>query len=240
MRSSCGNHQLGNSALVDGELELSSIEENERYYLARVLRQRSRLAEARSMLDLIVVGDDGEATTSVSVDIELGFIALLEGDTVESQARLDSARDWWLISGDLSMFVESALLAARIARTKQDMAAAGAELDEAIMLALSNGWMIAAIELLLDRAEVHLELGQVQSATRRASEARGHSAVAECRYAWGIARASHILGEAYERRGDRQRAVHELEEAVEIRTRIADPRLQESIDALARIAPSED
>jgi hypothetical protein len=114
----------------------------------------------------------------------------------------------------------------RAARGAGDNAAAQRAVDEGLHLAGQCGLGLYHVELLCEGAELCLMRSDAGAAEEMAREALRRASAAECQFMWGAAEAQHLLGQALARqqRGKEARAV--LEEALELRWRLSDPRAE--------------
>jgi tetratricopeptide (TPR) repeat protein len=165
----------------------------------------------------------------------LGQLALSRGDLKLARAALAEVRGWTDRTRDVEVTLRAYALAAAIALRDHNLAAAEAEVEVGLHLAESCSYVLAAIDLHLDHARIHLAIPEPSTALSHAERALALATGTGCGYAWGEADAQHTVGMAYRGLGDTGAARGRLEMAVEARRRIGHPGLAETIEALSAL-----
>jgi hypothetical protein len=127
------------------------------------------------------------------------------------------------------------LLRARLARLKNDVAAADRAAAEGLHLAGRAGLGLYQIELLCERAELqHLQNDPAAADTAR--QARDLALASSCRFLWGAAEASHLLGRILVDHEQFGPAREVLEKTLQIRRRLGDAQAWQTEELLRRSA----
>jgi len=148
---------------------------------------------------------------------------------------LEAASAWVLRSGSVEHLCLLHWVGSRAARGAEDSVAAQRAVDEGLHLARQCGLGLYYVELLCEGAELGLLRSDAAAAEEMACEALRRACAAECQFMWGAAEAGHLLGQALamQQRAKEARAV--LEEALELRWRLGDPRAEATEQFLASL-----
>jgi tetratricopeptide (TPR) repeat protein len=163
----------------------------------------------------------------------LARIALAEGN--EPAAHLDEIRAWTSRTGDMEWIVEAHLLTARQLLAAGDPQGALGEAEAGLLHAVSCGYGLLRIELLVALARIRLAWPDPPRAIQAAREALELAAHADCRYAWGEADAAQAWGEAYLANHEPALAERAFRRALDVRRRIEHPCIAETEKWLARV-----
>ena len=137
---------------------------------------------------------------------------------------LVAAAGWILHSGSVEHLCLWHLIRARAARGVGDDALAHSAVGEGLHLARRCGLGLYHIELLCEEAELSLADGDAAAAERTARDAQERASAEDCQFLWGAAEAGHLLGHALAVRGDACGARSALENALDLRRRLGDPK----------------
>jgi tetratricopeptide (TPR) repeat protein len=132
--------------------------------------------------------------------------------------------------------IEAHLLAARHLLGCGDLQAALGEADTGLLHAVSCGYGLLRIELLVALARIRLLWPDPPQAIQAAREALDLAAHPDCGYAWGQADAAQVWGEAYFANREFDLARRAFTRALEVRRRIQHPGVKETERWLARTA----
>jgi hypothetical protein len=154
----------------------------------------------------------------------LAEAARRQADADGCRRHLDAAAGWALHSGSVEHLCLWHLIRARSAREDGDRAAARRAVDEGMHLARRCGLGLYHVELLCEQAEAFLADGDAAAAEAAAREALQRASAADCQFQWGAAEAGHLLGQALAARQDHRGAVGVLQETLDLRQRLGDPR----------------
>jgi hypothetical protein len=111
--------------------------------------------------------------------------------------------------------------------------AAVSEAETGLLHAVSCGYRLLHIELLVVLARIYLAWPDPMKAAQAAREALVLSVDADCRYAWGEADAAQVWGEACFANGERGAAHYAFERALAVRKRTEHPGVVETVKWLA-------
>jgi hypothetical protein len=158
------------------------------------------------------------------------------GDADNCRSSLETASAWVLHSGSVEHLCLLHLIRARSAGDTGDSECAQRAVSAGLLLARQCGLGLLHIELLCEQAALMLNRADVPAAESAAGEALWRASAADCRFAWGEAAASHLLGQALilQRRPHDARAV--LDRTVALRRRIGDPLVAETVRLRATVA----
>jgi len=160
------------------------------------------------------------------------FHALLARiDLAEAQdptSHLDEVRAWTSRTGDMQYIIEAHLLTARHLLAAGDPQAALGEAEAGLLHAISCGFGLLRIELLIALARIRLAWPDPPRAIQAAREALDLSTHPECGYAWGEADATQAWGEAYFANHEPTLAQRAFTRALEVRRRIEHPGVAET------------
>jgi tetratricopeptide (TPR) repeat protein/cellulose biosynthesis protein BcsQ len=165
-------------------------------------------------------------------DALLARIALAEGG--DPTPHLDGIRAWTSRTGDMELIIEAHLLAARHLLTRGDTQGALDEAETGLLHAVTCGYGLLRIELLVALARIRLAWPDPPKAIQAAREALDLAAHPDCGYAWGEADAAQAWGEAFFANGELALAQRAFTRALEVRRRIEHPGASETERWLAR------
>lgn len=160
-------------------------------------------------------------------------IDLAEGN--DPTSHLDEVRAWTSRTGETLYIIEAHLLTARHLLACGDPQAALGEAETGLLHAVSCGFGLLRIELLVAVARIRLAWPDAQRAIQAAREALDLAAHPECQYAWGEADAAQVWGEAYFANHEPTLAKRAFTRALEVRKRIEHPGVAETEKWLARV-----
>jgi len=195
---------------------------------SRVLARLGRREEAKRLTEAnvsILVSAGGPDQHDVpQCHLILSALHVESGDLSSAESLCASARDWAVARDAKEVLCWSALAQARIellavtgqqsvpeAERAERLAAAGAAITEGLKIARDCGFGLYHIDLLLERARVHLIQGDPQAALKDLRLALDDGIAANeqtvqpelraathehCGYAWAIAAGLHLRGEA--------------------------------------------
>jgi hypothetical protein len=146
----------------------------------------------------------------------------------DPSSNIDEIRVWTSRTGDVQYIIEAHLLSARHLLGTGDSQAALGEAEAGLLHAVSCGYELLRIELLVTLARVWLEWPDPPRAIQAAREALDLAAAPECGYAWGEADAAQAWGEAYFANHESTLAQRAFTRAFEVRRRIEHPGVAES------------
>jgi tetratricopeptide (TPR) repeat protein len=173
--------------------------------------------------------------TSVTIaqyDALLARYLLAEGDDPKRHIR--SVRGWTSRSGDMEYIIEAHLLSSRSLLVSGDPQAALGEAETGLLHAISCGYRLLRIDLLVELARIRLAWPDPPKAIQAAREALDLAAHPDCQYAWGEADAAQVWGEAYFANHEHELARRAFTRALEVRKRIEHPGVAETERWLAR------
>jgi tetratricopeptide (TPR) repeat protein len=163
----------------------------------------------------------------------LARIDLAEGR--DPTPRIDEVRAWTSRTGDMEPIIEAHLLTARHLLAQGDTQAALGEAETGLLHAVTCGFGLLRIELLIVLARIRLAWPNPAQAIQAAREALDLSAYLDCGWAWGEADAAQVWGEAFFANGESDLARVAFNRALEVRRRIEHPKTTETEQWLARI-----
>ncbi|HZZ81194.1 MAG TPA: hypothetical protein VFE62_22010 [Gemmataceae bacterium] len=147
---------------------------------------------------------------------------------------IESIRAWTSRTGDMQSIIEAHLLSALHLLTSGDAQAALGEAETGLVHAVSCGFGLLRIELLVTLARIHLAWPDAPRAIQSAREALDLATHPDCGYAWGEADAAQVWGEAYFANREFELARRAFTRALEVRRRIQHPKVAETEQWLAR------
>jgi hypothetical protein len=165
-------------------------------------------------------------------DALLARIDLAEG--CDPTAHLDAIRAWTSRTGDMERIIEAHLLVARHLLARGDTQAALGEAETGLLHAMTCGYGLLRIELLVALARIRLAWPDPPKAIQAAREALDLATHPDCGYAWGEADAAQAWGEAYFANSELALAQRAFTRALEVRRRIEHPGASETERWLAR------
>jgi hypothetical protein len=163
----------------------------------------------------------------------LARIELSEGN--DPTPLLDEVRAWTSRTGEMQPIVEAHLLTARHLLASGDLQAALGEAEAGLLHAVSCGYGLLRIELLVAMARIRLAWPDPPKAIQAAREALDLATHPDCKYAWGEADAAQVWGEAYFANHEPTLAKRAFTRALEVRKRIEHPGVAETKKWLARV-----
>jgi hypothetical protein len=160
------------------------------------------------------------------------FEALLARIELASSRRagdhLRQVRAWTARTGDMQYVVEGHLLAALEFLARGDLQAGLLEVEVGLRKAVSCGFGILHMELLIALSRIRLAWLNASRAIEAAREALDLAADPEHQYAWGEADASQALGEAYFANHEPTPAKTAFARALALRRRLSHPGLADT------------
>jgi tetratricopeptide (TPR) repeat protein len=164
-------------------------------------------------------------------DALLAHVALAEGG--DPTPHLDAIRAWTSRTGDMQYIIEAHLISARHLLARGDTQAALGEAETGLLHAVTCGYGLLRIELLIALARIRLAWPDPPKAIQAAREALDLAAHPDCGYAWGAADAAQAWGETYFANSELALAQRAFNRALEVR-RIEHPGAAETERWLAR------
>lgn len=164
----------------------------------------------------------------------LARIDLVEGK--DPTPHLDEIRSWASRTGDMEWIVDAHLLTARHLLARSDLQGAVAEADTGLLHAVTCGYGLLRIELLIALARIRLAWPDPPGAIQAGREALDLASHPDCGYAWGEADAAQAWGEAFFTNGELALARRAFSRALEVRQRIEHPEAAQTERWLARTA----
>jgi tetratricopeptide (TPR) repeat protein len=149
-------------------------------------------------------------------------------------SHLDEVRTWTSRTGEMEYIIQAHLLTARHLLSCGDPQAALGEAEAGLLHAVSCGYGLLRIELLVVLARIRLVWPDPPKAIQPAREALDLAAHPDCQYAWGEADAAQVWGEAYFANHEPTLAKRAFTRALEVRRRIEHPGVAETEKWLAR------
>jgi hypothetical protein len=153
---------------------------------------------------------------------------------------LDAASGWVLRSGSVEHLCLFHWVRSRAARAAGDGATARRAVDEGLHLARQSGLGLYLVELLCEGAELYLLRCDAGGAEEPAREALRRASSSECQFMWGAAAAGHLLGQALAMQGRAKEARTQLEETLEMRSRLGDPAAETTEEVLGSLGIRQD
>ncbi len=189
---------------------------------ARALADRG-LATARS------------ANWGFDVPRHLAILARLDlAESRDPTRHLDEIRAWTSRTGAMEWIIEAHLLTARHLLARGDTQAALGEAETGLLHAVTCGYGLLRIELLVTLARIRLAWPDAPRAIQASREALDLAAHPDCGYAWGEADAAQAWGEAYFANGEPELARRAFTRALDVRRRIEHPGTADTETWLAR------
>ena len=185
------------------------------------------LQAVRALLkDSVWMGANATNLTIAQYDVLLARYHLAAGN--DPTSHLESLRAWSSQTGDMDCAIEAHLLSARYFLASWDLQAAVSEAETGLLHAVSCGYQLLRIELLVVMAQVHLAWPDPPKAIQAAREALDLATHPDCQYAWGEADAAQVWGEAYFANHEPALAQRAFTQALAVRKRIEHPGVAES------------
>jgi len=164
----------------------------------------------------------------------LAELARRLGNPVSCHQQLQGAAVWILHSGSVEHLCLMHLIQARQARDMGNPTDAHRAVEEGLHLAGRCGLQLYHIELLCEKVEGCLAAGEVAAAEVAARDALRRATAADCQFLWGAAEAGHLLGQTLVARQAERKACSVLQEALELRRRLGDPKTGQTERLLKR------
>lgn len=205
------------------------------FWHARHLLDLGDLAAARALCDHgLQTAREGNVNFELPrFHALLARIDLAEGN--DPTLHLDEVRAWTSRTSDMEFIIEAHLLIARHLLASGDPQAALGEAESGLLHAVSCGYGLLRIELLVAMARISLAWPDAPKAIQAAREALDLATHPDCQYAWGEADAAQVWGEAYFANHEPTLAKRALTRALEVRKRIEHPGAAETEKWLARV-----
>lgn len=210
------------------ELEEQSLYSLRGFHYARHHLDLGDLAVART---LCVHGLGIGRENNWNIDFPLFHALLARIDLAENKdptPHLDEIRDWTSRTGDMHFIIEAHFLTACDLLASGDSQTALDEAEAGLLHAVSCGFGLLRIELLIVMARIRLAWPDPPKAIQAAREALDLAADPDCQYAWGEADAAQVWGEAYFANHEPTLAKQAFGRALEIRKRIEHPGVGET------------
>jgi tetratricopeptide (TPR) repeat protein len=166
----------------------------------------------------------------------LARIDLAEGN--DPTPHIDEVRAWTSRTGEMQRIIEAHLLTAQHLLARGDIQAALGDAETGLLYAITCGYGLLRIELLVVLARIRLAWPDPPQAIQAAREALDLSSHPDCGYAWGEADAAQVWGEAYFANREFDLARRAFTRALEVRRRIEHPKAAETEQWLARAEQS--
>jgi hypothetical protein len=128
----------------------------------------------------------------------------------------------------MAHIIQAHLLSAQYFLVSRDQQAALGEAEAGLLQAVSCGFRLLRIKLLITLAQIHLGWPDAPKAIQAAREALDLATAPECQYAWGEADAAQVWGEAYFANHEPELARRAFTRALEVRKRIEHPGVAET------------
>ncbi len=164
--------------------------------------------------------------------VVLARIDLMRGN--DPTAHLDEVRTWTARTGDMRLIIEARDVAALHLLASGDLQGALGEAETGRQHAISCGYGLLHIELLVTLARIRLAWPDSATAVQAAREALDLASHEDCRYAWGEADAAHVWGEAYFANHELPLATRAFKRALKVRRRIGHPGVADTERWLTR------
>jgi hypothetical protein len=155
-------------------------------------------------------------------------------ERTDPTTHLDEVLTWTSRTGDMQYIIEAHLLTARHLLACGDSQAALGEAEAGLLHAVSCGYGLLRIELLIVVARIRLAWPDPPRAIQAAREALNLATHPDCQYAWGEADAAQVWGEAYFANRESGLAERAFTRALEVRKRIEHPGVAETEKWFAR------
>jgi tetratricopeptide (TPR) repeat protein len=231
-------HALGDVAAARADFAIATELEGQPLYSLRGARHMRHHLDLGDLAAARALADNGLATARMHgwniprFDALLARIDLAEGG--DPTPHLDAIRAWTSRTGDMEYIIEAHLLAAQHLLARGDTQAALGEAETGLLHAVTCGYGLLRIELLVALARIRLAWPDPPKAIQAAREALDLAAHPDCGYAWGEADAAQAWGEAYFANGELALAQRAFTRALEVRRRIEHPGVVETERWLAR------
>jgi tetratricopeptide (TPR) repeat protein len=227
-------HALGDVSAAQTDFAAATQLQGEPLYALRGVWQARSLLDlgnsnaARALCEngLIVAAGYNWADDIPAYNAILARVDLHDGNDVTHH--INEIRAWTSRTGDMELVLEAHVLTARHLLASGDVQGALSEAETGLLHAESCGYGLLRIELLITLARVWLGWPDPHKAIQTAREALDLSEHPECGYAWGIADAAQVWGEAYLSNHEPTLAQRAFTKALEVRKRIEHPGVAET------------
>jgi hypothetical protein len=156
-------------------------------------------------------------------------------DSSDPTPHLDEIRGWTSRTGEIQAIIVAHLLTARHLIASGDPQAALGEAETGLLHAVTCGYRLLRIQLLVALARIRLAWPDVPRAIQAAREALDLAAHPDCQDAWGQADAAQVWGEAYFANHEPTLAKRAFTRALAVRQHIEHPGVAETERWLARV-----
>jgi tetratricopeptide (TPR) repeat protein len=233
-------HALGNNCAAQEDFALVETKD-ENSTLPLVMRARYDLdhgepAAARALCDR---GIDMARANRLNNELAWFHTLLARIDLAEGKdptSHLDEVRGWTSRTGEMESIIQAHLLTARHLLASGDPQAALGEAEAGLLHAVSCGYGLFRIELLIAISRIRLTWPDPPKSIQAAREALDLTVHSDCGYAWGEADAAQAWGEAYFANHEPTLAERAFTQALEVRKRIEHPGVAETEKWLARVS----
>jgi tetratricopeptide (TPR) repeat protein len=228
------SHALGYIASTRGDFAIATELEGQSLFSLRgsnYARHLVDLGDLTSARNLCNYGLIFASTNSYNQEFPWFYALLARIDLTEGNnptPHLDEVRAWTSRTGEMQYIIEAHLLTARHLLASGDPQSAFGEAEAGLLHAVSCGYGLLRIELLVTLARIRLAWPDPPKAIQAAREALDLAADPECQYAWGEADAAQVWGEAYFANHEPTLAKRAFTRALEIRKRIEHPGVGET------------
>lgn len=233
-------HALGDIAAARTDFAAATELEGEALYSLRGSSHARHHLDLGDLATARALADHGLATARTNAwnfDVPRHLATLARIDLAEGAdptPHLDEIRAWTSRSGDMAHVIEAHLLTARHLLARGDSQAALGEAQTGLLHAVTCGYELLRLELLVALARIRLAWPDAPKAIQAAREALDLAAHPDCGYAWGEADAAQAWGEAYFANGEPALAQRAFTRALDVRRRIEHPGVAETERWLAR------
>jgi hypothetical protein len=163
----------------------------------------------------------------------LSRIDLHEG--ADPTPHLNEVRTWTSRTGDMEYIIAAHLISALHLLNTGDLQTALGEAEAGLLHAVSCGYGLLRIELLVALSRIRLAWPDPPRAIQAAREALDLASHPDCQYAWGQADAAQAWGEAYFANHEHTLAARAFTRALEVRKRIEHPGVADTEKWLGRV-----
>jgi len=182
---------------------------------------------------------ESELLRLAQCNLALAEIARLQKNPDRAEELVGQALEWGMTTAEQEILVRGYLLQAQLALQRGDLHKVGLVLRRGLDIAEEYGYSLYWIDLKIVEGQYCLVCGEVETAENCARIAlAGHrqefgphllgACDPECNYTWGEGDALHLLGQALLAQGQTNEAREALKQAVTVRQRIRDPKVEES------------
>jgi tetratricopeptide (TPR) repeat protein len=234
-------HAFGNIAAARADFRWATEKEGGRLVAQLGSGYARHLADLGNLPGARQVCDDGLqsiGSTKYEQDMPrfraiLARIDLMEG--TDPTPHLLEVRAWTSRTGEVRYIIEAHLLSAFHLLKTGDLQSARGEAEAGLLHAVSCGYGLLRIELLVVLSRIRLAWPDPPRAIQAAREALDLASHPDCQYAWGQADAAQAWGEAYFANHEPTLSARAFTRALEVRKRIEHPGVAETEKWLARV-----